>query len=119
MRRLLAWACALLLLGTTAAWAAGPVRLYLARDVRCIDTQRSLFSAGPRRALVRVMNIGTATVFVGQVDGTLTTANGYPIHAGSLLAGTVHALVLLNTSAGMNCVTGADTVNVRVLEEIE
>lgn len=108
---------AVLLAGS--AWAAGPVRLYVARDVRCTDAERSLFSSGVRRAQVRVMNIGTATVFVGQADGTLTTGNGYPIHAGAVLAGTAHALILTNTSAGMNCVTGADTVNVRVLEEIE
>ena len=103
-----------------AAWGAG-VRLYQAKVARCTNAGggAALFSAGVRRAQVRVLNLGNATIWVGPQDGTLTTATGWPIHAASQVQ-QAHALALTNTSAGLNCVT-ADTnsVEVGVLEEIE
>lgn len=122
MRRILAVAALAALLTAPTVWAAGPTRLYLARVIRCTNAAggASLFSSGVRRAQVRIMNLGNATIWVGQVDGTLTTANGWPIHAGLLMAGQAHALALTNTSAGMNCVTvDANTIEVGVLEELE
>ena len=56
---------ALVLLGASLVpWATAATRLYLARVVRCSNASggASLFSAGPRRAQVRIMNLGTATV---------------------------------------------------------
>lgn len=123
MRRLLA--AGLVALGLWAAypsWAAGPVRLYRAKVARCTNAAggAALFSSGVRRAQVRILNLGNATAWVGAQDGTLTTTNGWPIHSAAIFAGQAHALVLTNTSAGLNCVT--DTVNsveIGVLEEIE
>lgn len=122
MKRFLAAFTLAFLVVVPAVWAAGPVRLYLSRVIRCTSTSggASLFSSGVRRAQVRIMNLGNATIWVGQADGTLTTANGWPIHAGLLMAGQAHALALTNTSAGMNCVTAdTNTVQVGVLEELE
>ena len=119
MRRFLAG-----LVTALALWAAGPVwftadayvRTYRTRVVRCTDTARSLFSSGVRRSQVRVMNLGTATVFVGETGGTLTVALGWPIHAGALAAN----ILLTDTQAGMDCiVSGVDTVEVGVMEELE
>lgn len=110
---------ALLVLGAgLAPWGEAATRAYVARIVRCTNAAggASLFSSGPRRAQVRIMNLGTATIFVGQQDGTLSTTTGWPIHATSLAAN----IVLTNSTAGMNCVTAdADSVEVGVLEEIE
>lgn len=121
MRRVVAGVLTLLL-AASAAWAAGPVRLYQAKVARCTNAAggAALFSAGPRRAQVRVVNLGNATAWVGGQDGTLTTTNGWPLHAASIMAGQAHALVLTNTAAGLNCVV-ADTnsVEIGVLEEIE
>ena len=122
MKRFLAAFTLAFLVVAPAVWAAGPVRLYLSRVVRCTSAAggASLFSSGVRRAQVRVMNLGNATIWVGQADGTLTTANGWPIHSALLLAGQTHALSLTNTSAGMNCVTAdANTIEVGILEELE
>ena len=110
---------ALLLLGAfLAPWAEAATRAYVARVVRCSNAAggASLFSAGRLRSQVRIMNLGTATVFIGQQDGTLSTATGWPIHATSLAAN----IVLTNSTAGMNCLTAdTDSVEVGVLEEIE
>ena len=120
MRRLVA--VGLLALGLTltlAAWGAGPVRPYQAKVSRCTNAGGALFSSGVRRAQVRLLNLGNATIWVGQQDGTLTTASGWPIHAASQLQ-QAHALVLTNTSAGLNCMTDSvNSVEVGVLEEIE
>lgn len=123
MRRILA--AGLIAAGLWAAfpaWAAGPVRLYQAKVARCTNAAggSALFSSGVRRAQVRVMNLGNATVWVGQQDGTLTTTSGWPLHAASIMAGQAHALSLTNTSAGLNCVTDSEnTIQIGVLEEIE
>ena len=117
MRRAVAvWLTALLLLGASTALLEGATRLYRANVVRCTSAGGSLFPSGPRRAQVRLMNLGTATVWVGQQDGSLTTANGWPLHAGAL-AGNI---VLRDTAAGMNCLTAdTDSVTVGVMEELE
>ena len=121
MRRLIA--AGLLALGLTlplAAWGAG-VRLYQAKVARCTNAGggAALFSAGVRRAQVRVLNLGNATIWVGAQDGTLATTTGWPIHAASQVQ-QAHALVLTNTPAGLNCVTDSgNSVEVGVLEEIE
>ena len=124
MKRLAATVAIVLLLGGawTLAWAAGPVRLYRANVARCTNAAggAALFSSGVRRAQVRVQNLGNATVWVGQQDGTLSTTTGWPIHAASIALSAAHVLVLTGTAAGLNCVT--DTVNsveIGVLEEIE
>lgn len=121
MRRLLAAVgCVLLLLGAWPAWFAAEarVRQYRARVVRCDSTASALFSGGIRRDRVRVMNLGNATIFVGQSGGTaeaLTTANGWPIHAGALAAN----IELADTDAGMDCVTtDTNSIEVGILEEI-
>ena len=122
MRRILAATCATLLLASGLAWGAGPTRLYQAKVARCTNAAggAALFSSGVRRAQVRVQNLGNATVWVGQQDGTLTTATGWPIHSATIFAGQAHALVLTNTSAGLNCVTDSvNSVEIGVLEEIE
>ena len=123
MRRLLA--AGLLAAGLWAAfpaWGAGPVRLYQAKVARCTNAAggAALFSAGPRRSQVRILNLGNATVWVGQQDGSLTTTTGWPIHAGVIFGGQAHALTLASTQAGLNCVV-ADTnsIEVGVLEEFE
>ena len=122
MRRLLA--AGLVAAGLWAAfpaWGAGPVRLYRAKVVRCTNAAggAALFSSGVRRAQVRVQNLGNATIWVGQQDGTLTTTNGWPLHAASQIQQS-HALALANTSAGLNCVTDStNSVLIGVLEEIE
>ena len=122
MRRLLA--AGLVAAGLWAvvpAWGAGPVRLYQAKVVRCTNAAggAALFSAGVRRAQVRVQNLGNATVWVGQQDGTLSTTTGWPIHAASQIQQS-HALSLMNTSAGLNCVTDStNSIEIGVLEEIE
>ena len=110
----------LVLAAPFAAWGAG-VRLYQAKVARCTNAGggAALFSAGVRRAQVRVLNLGNATIWVGAQDGTLTPTNGWPIHAASQLQ-QAHALTLTNTSAGLNCVTDStNSVEVGVLEEIE
>ena len=115
---------ALLALGLTlplAAWGAG-VRLYQAKVARCTNAGggAALFSAGVRRAQVRVLNLGNATIWIGAQDGTLTPTNGWPIHAGAIFGGQAHALTLTNTAAGLNCVTDTtNSVEVGVLEELE
>lgn len=115
MRRIQAILLVILLLGMTTAGAAA-TRLYLTRTVRCNETARSLFSSGPRRIQVRIMNLGTSTVFVGSVDGSLSPTTGWPIHATSLAA----TITLRDTTAGMNCMTAdTDSVEVSVLEELE
>ena len=123
MRRLLAgMVTALALWAVGPTWAAGPVRLYQAKVARCTNAAggSALFSSGVRRAQVRVQNLGNATGWVGQQDGSLTPTNGWPIHAASIFAGQAHALVLTNTSAGLNCVTDStNSVEMGVLEEIE
>ena len=112
-----AWLAALLL-ATSPFWAEGATRLYRANVIRCTNASGgvSLFPGGPRRAQVRLMNLGTSTVWVGQQDGTLTTTTGWPIHVGAL-AGNI---VLQDTAAGMNCLTAdTDSVTVGVMEELE
>lgn len=116
MRRAQAVIGAVLLVLGTAFGSVAATRIYLTRVVRCNETARSLFSAGPKRIQIRLMNLGTATVFVGAADGSLSPTTGWPIHAGAL-AGNV---TLLQTTAGMNCVTAdVDSVQVGVLEEFE
>ena len=116
MRRAQAVVLAVLLVLGTAFSGTAATRLYLSRIVRCNEVARSLFSSGPRRVQVRIMNLGTATVFVGSTDGSLSTASGWPIHATSLAA----TITLRDTTAGMNCMTAdTDSVEVGVLEEIE
>jgi hypothetical protein len=111
---------ALAVAGAWPAWfeAEARVRQYRARVVRCDSTASSLFSGGVRRDRVRIMNLGNATVFVGQAGGTadaLTTANGWPIHAGALAAN----IELSDTDAGMDCLTtDTNSVEVGVLEEL-
>ena len=120
MGRLFAAICAAVLLASWPAWGAGPTRLYQAKVARCTNAAggAALFSAGPRRAQVRIQNLGNATVWVGQQDGTLTTTTGWPLHA--LSTSGSHALALTNTSAGLNCVTDSvNSVEIGVLEEIE
>lgn len=120
MRRTAAAGLAALLLA--AGIAEGATRLYQAKVVRCTNAAggAALFSAGPRRAQVRILNLGNATVWVGGQDGTLTTTNGWPIHAGVIYGGQAHALALTNTAAGMNCVTGdTNSIEMGVLEEFE
>ena len=121
MKRFLAAFTLAFLVVAPAVWAAGPVRLYLSRVVRCTNAAggAALFSSGVRRAQVRVQNLGNATAWVGQQDGTLTTATGWPLHAASQIQQS-HALTLANTSAGLNCVTDStNSVLIGVLEEIE
>ena len=122
MKGLSATVAALLLWAAVPAWQAADayVRQYRTRVVRCGAAAAALFSSGVRRSQVRVMNLGNATVFVGETGGTLTTANGWPLHAASIMAGQAHALALVDTQAGMDCIT-ADTnsVQVGVLEELE
>ena len=122
-RRLLAGLVAALALWAVGpTWAAGPVRLYQAKIARCTNAAggAALFSSGARRAQVRVQNLGNATVWVGQQDGTLSTTTGWPIHAASISASAAHVLVLTGTAAGLNCVTdSANSIEIGVLEEIE
>lgn len=116
MRRAQAVILAVLLVLGTAFGGMAATRLYLTRVVRCNETARSLFSGGPRRIQVRIMNLGTATVFVGATDGSLSPTTGWPIHATSLAA----TITLRDTTAGMNCMTAdTDSVAVSVLEELE
>ena len=116
MRRLGAVLVAVLLLGGTVWEGAAATRLYRTRIVRCNETARSLFSSGPRRAQVRIMNLGTDTVFIGEAGGTLTVASGWPIHATSLAAN----IILRDSTGGMDCMTAnTDSVEVGVLEELE
>lgn len=121
MKRLLATVgVALVLAGAWPAWfeAEARVRQYRARVVRCDSTASALFSGGVRRDRVRIMNLGNATIFVGQPSGigdALTTANGWPIHAGALAAN----IELADTDAGMDCLTSdTNSVDVGILEEI-
>ena len=118
MRRAAAIGLAALLLATSVSLLEGATRLYRASVIRCTNATGgvSLFPGGPRRAQVRLMNLGTATVWIGQQDGTLTTATGWPVHAAAL-AGNI---VLRDTAAGMNCLTAdIDSVQVGVMEELE
>ena len=120
MKGLSATVAALLLWAAVPAWAAGPVRVYQAKVARCTNAAggAALFSSGVRRAQVRIQNLGNATVWVGQQDGTLTTTTGWPLHA--LSTSGSHALALTNTSAGLNCVTDStNSIQVGVLEELE
>lgn len=105
-----------LVLVLAAPWADAYVRNYRTRVVRCSATPASLFSAGVSRLQVRVMNLGTSTVFVGEPGGTLTVAAGWPIHAGALVGN----IVLRDSKAGMDCMTAdTDSVAVGVMEELE
>ena len=120
MKRVLAAAALIFLVMAPSVWAAGPVRLYQAKVARCTDAAggAALFSSGVRRAQVRIQNLGNATVWVGQQDGTLTTTTGWPLHA--LSTSGSHALALTNTSAGLNCVTDStNSIQIGVLEELE
>ena len=103
-------------------WAVGAGQ-FIARQVRCLNVAggASLLPASqvPRRS-VRIINLGgTEAVFIGPQDGSLSATTGWPLH-GTAFMNQTHALVLVNTRAGLNCLAAsADTSIVGVLEETD
>jgi len=96
---------------------------FIARQVRCLNVAggASLLPASqvPRRS-VRIINLGgTEAVFIGPQDGSLSATTGWPLH-GTAFMDQTHALVLVNTRAGLNCLAAsADTSIVGILEETD
>ena len=105
----------LLVWAGVAVGQVGPASVYHVSNWLCTSSQRVLVGGSNTRIGLRIINLGAETMWVGGAN--LSQTNGWPIHAGALMAGQAHAFVLMGpeASAELSCIA-AGSVDVRVFQ---